>query len=331
MSGVVPRVLFLEYLAALAGKGAARSHPPGELRYAMSAKQAEAYRKRIQQMALAREAGTVAPDVLFRAADAALDGDVANSEARIGLQPGTMDPIHFGHLAAALGGALDADLDFVFLACGATVPDKPRSSAATDRQAMATIAVDEFSLRRWLRISNVRQQVATAFGQDAEALAMTGNTATQRRSTLDLAAFIWLFRANPRAKWVYLVGSDKIAAYGKNGEEALVRKTLGHTSVNAQVVFFSRSADPVDVAVHIAPYPWLRALWESGFFRASNLTSGDLSASSIRAAVGQRRDEVLGIPLADCVSPGVLQYIQENPALIERYCTSLSSREPGRT
>jgi hypothetical protein len=157
-----------------------------------------------------------------------------------------------------------------------------------------------------------------------------GSTPSARRARADIAAFAWLFSAHPATEWVYLVGSDKVAAYGQKGEQALIEQTLGRPQVNARVLYFERSIGALDAETCIVPYPWLLSRWQSGSLGPSNLSSGDLSASAVRTALAHDLEEVGGIRIADCVPPRVLAHIRSNEPLLQSYRRAVGNAADGR-
>lgn len=269
----------------------------------------------------------VTPDLLFYAADEAMANEVSNSEAHVGLQPGTMNPVHNGHISAALAGIFVNELDVVLLATGATVPDKPQSVDPTIRTEMLTIATRGNALSDWLHVTPVRQQVAEMFSVNSQFLRRVGESETVRRSKMDIAAFIWLFRANPKVRWTYLVGSDKVAGYGRLEEYDLIVATLANSRVNARVFYSVRDGEDVDVANHVAPYEWMLEKWQSGFFTRSPLLTYPVSARKIKTAIVKGRADVDGLSLNECLPDEVLKYIRTHKTLLTSYAREMEELE----
>jgi len=286
---------------------------------AMTEAQTSRYMQAILHNMSSAELKVVTPDLLFDAADKAIANEVSIIEAHVGLQPGTMNPVHNGHISVALAGILVNELDTVLLATGATVPDKPKSVDPTIRNEMLRIATRGNALSEWLHVTPVRQQVAEMFSVNSQLLLLAGDTETVRRSNMDIAAFIWLFSANPKVRWTYLVGSDKVARYGRLEEYDLIVRTLADRRVNARVLYSVRDGEDVDVTNHIAPYDWMFEKWQSGFFKRSPLLTCPVSARKIKTALVKGRDHVDGLPLNECLPEEVLTYIRTHKTLLASY------------
>ena len=294
---------------------------------AMTDAQQSRYMQAILQMTSSAELDVVTPDLLFDAADQALANEASASEAHVGLQPGTMNPVHKGHISAALAGIVVDELDFVLLATGATVPDKPKSVDPEIRNEMLTVGIRNSALSEWLHVTPVRQQTAEMFSVNREFLGIAGESETVRRSNMDIAAFIWLFRANPKVRWTYLVGSDKVARYGRLDEYDLIVRTLTDRRVNAHVLYSVRDGEDVEVANHIGPYDWLLEKWQSGFFKRSTLPTCPVSARKIRIAIVKGHDHVYGLPLNECLPEDVLTYIRTHKSLLASYAREVQELE----
>jgi nicotinic acid mononucleotide adenylyltransferase len=294
---------------------------------AMSEEQKSRYSQAILQTVLSGGSSVVTPDFLFDAADMAMADEISTSEAHVGLQPGTMNPIHNGHISASLASILVNDLDMVLLAAGATVPDKPNSVDPTIRNEMIRIATRGNRLSEWLHVTPIRQQTAEIFSVDKQFLLLTGESETIRRSNMDIAAFIWLFRANPKVRWTYLVGSDKIADYGMLGEYDLIVGTLANHRANVRVLYFVRDGKDVDVVNYIKPYRWMLEKWESGLFERSPLPTCAVSARKIKTALVTGRDHVDGLRLNECLDEDVLTYIRTNNTLLTSYAREVQELE----
>jgi nicotinamide mononucleotide adenylyltransferase len=174
----------------------------------MSHEQRERYADAIVTVARSERVRAVTIPVLFAAADLAVAESCSDARASAGLQPGTFDPVHYGHITAALAALLGTELDGVVLAVGGEVPDK--SACPFDhRFAMAGAALRELGVDV-VGASDVRQQAFEMFESRPDALPLAGDTPMTRRRNTDLAAFIWLFRANPLVRWTYIVGADKV-------------------------------------------------------------------------------------------------------------------------
>jgi nicotinic acid mononucleotide adenylyltransferase len=295
----------------------------------MTAAQRIRYMSAILKLMASRGLDALTPSVLFDAADIAIAGESSLTEARIGLLPGTMNPIHHGHLSTALAAVLAYDLNGVLLALGGAPSDKPYSVDFALRNEMLAMATREPHIEGWIHGTSIRQEVVEMFSGDESALRGTSDDNTSRRSTMDFAAFIWLFRSNPHVKWTYLVGSDKIADYGRKSERSLVIDVLGDARANVQVVYCPRLGKDIDVRSDIAPYPWLFEKWKSGFFKTAPISACDISASKIRRALVEKQNHINGIPLANCLSQQVLSYILNNEALLSSYLRELAERRSG--
>jgi len=285
------------------------------------------YRSAIRYAATRRNVKMLTSAILFEAAEAALADETSATEGHIGILPGTMNPVHYGHLSASLAAVLTNHLNLVLLAGGGIPPDKPYSAEFGFRREMIEIALrNERGLGNWLKMTTIRQQMAEMFSEDSHARLLAGDNDMTRRTMMDLAAFVWLFVANPNVQWTYIVGSDKIASYGKKGEFALIVETLGHRKVESQVLYYLRAGQDIDVNRDIVPFDWLLKKWKSGFFKQSQLPSCELSASEIRLAIVDGRHRH-GINLTSCLPIGILEYIRNNNDLLASYARQIEQAD----
>ncbi|MDO8969815.1 MAG: hypothetical protein Q7U74_03945, partial [Saprospiraceae bacterium] len=218
-----------------------------DLRRQLTDNQKKVYLDAIKQVLKERGEKVITPDILFEAAKRATKDDYSTVKARVGLQPGTMNPLHYGHMTASLAGIIgrvhktDKNVKVMtLLANGGTVPDKPFAASADIRNEMAREACKDPSFKEWSEVTPIRGQIVDMFTASAEIMALSGLNENSRRFNMDMAAFIWLFVANPNVEWVYLVGSDKVDAYGKKDERGLLLETLNRTDAHASVVYFPR-------------------------------------------------------------------------------------------
>ncbi len=260
---------YIRKVQTLALGNSIRRITPTAIHSSMSSEQGARYALALREVLEMNREKAISPEVLFRAADQALCGETSSTEAHIGLQPGTMNPVHYGHVTASLAAILSDTLDLVLLMNAGAVPEKPLAPSADVRHEMLRLAVSEKCLADWLWASPIRQQVESLFSTDRRLFMLLGRDQSARRSTMDIAAFIWLFRANPKVKWTYLVGSDKVSGYGRKGEYDLVVNTLCDPRANAHVLYFDRQGEVIDVEWHITPYGWMLGKWKTGFFQKS--------------------------------------------------------------
>ncbi|MBU0633969.1 MAG: hypothetical protein KKB82_05650 [Candidatus Omnitrophica bacterium] len=298
-----------------------------DLRYEMTQKQQAAYLDAIGQVLEKRGQKVVTPDILFEAAKIATKNDRSNLKARIGLQLGTMNPLHYGHITASLAGIIgrvqktDKNVKVMtLLANGGTVPDKPFAASAELRNQMAREACRSAEFNEWAEVTPIRGQLVDMFQASPKMLVLAGQNEVVRRFNMDMAAFIWLFVANPNVEWVFLAGSDKVNEYGKKNEQGLLVETLSRPEAHATVVYFPRKGEEIDYAKNIKPYPWLDKLWKSGFFVESTVSSfADLAAIKIRTALVKGEEHIDGKPLSETMPVGVSNYIRKTPALLFLY------------
>ncbi|MBU1087611.1 MAG: hypothetical protein KKD05_08890 [Candidatus Omnitrophica bacterium] len=300
-----------------------------DIRFAMDKDQKDFYIAKIIEVMKTKKEEVITPAILFEAAALATENDHSDISARIGLQPGTMNPLHYGHISASLAGIISEKLDMVLLANGGTVPDKPYAASADIRNEMAQIAVNEqgeankLGLNQWLEVTPIRKETVEMFSGNEELLSMAGKDESARRFNMDMAGFIWMFVANPNVEWVYLVGSDKVGAkgekgYGEKDEVGLIKDTLAKAKV--KIVYFERTGKEVDVKNQIEKYPWLHELWKSNFKRSDVGSFADLAAVKIRKALSDKndiptKDRIVGNhPLDQSIPQGVIDYITADTA-----------------
>ncbi|GAI46257.1 unnamed protein product, partial [marine sediment metagenome] len=266
-----------------------------------------------------QDESVVDPTILFEAAKRALQGRALTVKAKVALQPGTMNPLTYGHITASLASIIDKHIDKVILANGGTVPDKPYAASATIRNEMANIATQAPGLSDWLLVTPIRAQTVKMFSRDEKTLKLAGRDEKARRFNMDMAAFIWLFVANSNVQWFYIVGADKLAGYGKKNEINLLQNTLHPAGV--KVLYFSREeAAGFTYEEHIQPFGWLDRLWKQDLFVESSIPSfEDVSATKVRRALAEGEDTIDDIPLSEMLPSGVIEYIKGNKALLSLY------------
>ncbi|MGE5196902.1 MAG: hypothetical protein ACM3IL_00125, partial [Deltaproteobacteria bacterium] len=345
-SPITARSVVLDYLSRverLHSEGSINKLNPYAVRFNMTQAQKDNYLAAIKKVLKEKKLTVITPEVLFEAADIATKDDKSSVEANIGLQPGTMNPLHYGHVSASLAGIITNNLNMVLLANGGTVPDKPYAASADIRNEMARAAVTDEGLRDWLQVTPIRQQIVEMF-EDAGALELAGtpeefeaakkekldikSLADFQRFNMDIAAFIWLFVANPRVRWTYLVGSDKVAGYGKKGEKNLIVHTLGDPRAKAQVVYFAREGEDIDLKSDIDPFTWLKEKFDSGFFKKSPLPSfEDISATKVRIALVKGEAKIKDTPITEFIAPAVYTYIRNNRTLLFLYEIEINEKD----
>jgi starch synthase len=296
--------------------------PADELNVQMSQDQQNAYMREIKNVLSEQGKNEITPEILFEAARRATVNDKSTAQARVCLQPGTMNPLHYGHITASLAGIItqvnETDKDkkvLTLLANGGTVPEKFYAASADIRNEMAREALKDRGLDEWLEVTPIRGQLADMFRADSGTLKLAGEDDTAQRFNMDIAAFVWLIVANPNVEWVYIVGSDKVGAkgdypgYGRKEEIRLVQDTLAKSGV--KILYFERKGQEIDYDFKIKPYFWLNDLWQKGVFEKSELTSfADLSATDIRMALIRNDQTVNGLPVDSLVPASVIDYIK---------------------
>ncbi|MBU4342512.1 MAG: hypothetical protein KKG21_00705 [Candidatus Omnitrophica bacterium] len=247
------------------------------------------------------------PEILKRAAEIALKGKQSSIEGKMGLQGGTFNPLTYGHITASLGGMISEELNGVVIANGGTIPDKPFASSAEIRNAMAELAVSgDQDLKDKIFVSDIRDAVVRMF-EEGNAQDIAGENEDQRRFNMDMAAYIWLFMANPDMRWTFMVGSDKVNDYGRKDERNLVKTFKDN---NIEVMYFERKGQEVDVDRNIMSYRWLSGFWQQGLFKKSRVSSSSaLAASKARAALYAQEPQIEGMDLGEAISPAILEFI----------------------
>jgi hypothetical protein len=312
-----------------------RSLPPppipgsaSQLHWRMSVAQCNRYRDAIVAYSASNQ--VVTPETLLGAAYAAIGADTSSARFRVGLQPGTMNPVHVGHVSMALASLLDFDLQHVLMAPGGSVPDKPDSAPTDVRHRMLLLALRGYALNQWITATRIRARTAQMFDVAPLADRVPGGTPEARRALSDIAGFAWLIRANPGVSWVYIVGADKVRGYGPKNERALIVDTLGRADVKAAIVYYAREGHDLDVECDIAPYPWLFDQWRQRRLQVAPRRVGQISSVAVRTAIASGDDRIDGFQLSQYVHPVVVDYIRSNPALISSYERELrrASKEP---
>jgi hypothetical protein len=280
-------------------------------------RQAE-YLHSIRNLRIQRDLCALSPSLFFDAADQALDSYASSTSARIGILPGTMNPPHLGHVTAAIAAVIDLKLNAVFLAPAGIVPEKPDSPSGHLRLKMVEAAVDDKSVSGWLHSTSVRLDAVEMFLNEPQPREFgLDDSGAHRRLLMDVAAFAWLFRANPNVNWTYLVGSDKVADYGRGGQRALIVDTLCDSRARTNIVYYPRRAKTVDFKRDVEPYPWLSERWRTGHFKESPIKSLDISGHQIRAALGSRRGDSSHAKTS--LQEGVLHFIMQHEELLALY------------
>ncbi|MGD9014793.1 MAG: HEAT repeat domain-containing protein, partial [Candidatus Omnitrophota bacterium] len=317
---------YLARIAQLSSQGRVRTIPKDELRFEMTPEDIQRYFTAIREVLTERNQSVVNPEILFEAARRALEGRTSQVKARIALQPGTMNPLTYGHITAGLAAIIDKQINRVILANGGTVPDKPYAASADIRNEMANVATEDPGLSDWLLVTPVRAQAVDMFESRGESsLLLSGADENTRRFNMDMAAFIWLFVANPNAEWFYIVGADKLVGY--NRERNLIEHTLYPAGV--KVLYFSRAeAAGFSYQEHIQAYPWLDKLWQEGLFVASGIPSfEDVSATKVRYAFAYNEDTIDGLPLSEMIPQGLVEHMRQNPELLSLYRIEFLEKE----
>ncbi|MGD9015559.1 MAG: glycogen/starch synthase, partial [Candidatus Omnitrophota bacterium] len=356
---------YLARIAQLSSQGRVRTIPKDELRFEMTPEDIQRYFISIREVLTERKQSVVNPEILFEAAKRALAivGRASQVEARIAVQPGTMNPLTYGHITAGLAAIIDKQINRVILVNGGTVPDKPYAASADIRNEMANIATLDPGLSDWLLVTPIRAQVVDMFeSREALYLAGTEEVASKlreelttevdnifaehlidaeekikalerinsidrdelRRRNMDIAAFIWLFVANPNVTWFYTIGSDKLIGY--HTERNLIEYTLH--ALGVEIIYAMRAGSGYSFEKHIKPYIWLNRLWREGLFTAAvTPSSKDLSATQVRYALAYNEDTIDEIPLSEMFPIGVVNYIRDNPELLSLYRIEFLERE----
>lgn len=309
-----------------------------DLRVELTKDRQAAYLAAIREVLGERNVKVITPDILFEAAKRATKNDHSTVKARVGLQPGTMNPLHYGHLSASLAGIIgrvqktDKNVKVMtLLANGGTVPDKPFAAKAETRNAMARVAIEDKEMKAWTEVTSIRGDAVDMFQSSPENIALAGENESARRFNMDMASFIWLFVANPNVEWVYLVGSDKVAEYGKKNEKGLLVETLSRPEAHASVVYFGRKGEEIDYEKNIKQYEWLDKLWKAGFFKLSTVSSfADLSATKVRTAIINGDDQIDGSPLSETMPTAVSEYIRDNAELMFLYALEMQEKKANK-
>jgi hypothetical protein len=208
------------------------------------------------------------------------------------LQPGTDNPYHWGHASAGLAARLTTHAVGHLVAVGGLTPDKPFASTRAHRYQMALLTAQEINTlsggRNTFAVTPVRQLFSEVFKGD---LWRFGSNGEEQRSMLDILAFLWLFEANPKVTWHFVIGADKFDNYARKNEQQLLRETLYDRKM--KVVWLERAGFPVTEET-VAGWPaWLRELWqEPGFFlKNTHPSHTNISATKIRNTIQKYRQE----------------------------------------
>ncbi|MBN1700087.1 MAG: hypothetical protein JW881_21430 [Spirochaetales bacterium] len=273
------------------------------------------FTKEIENRMEKRNTGLPFAYILHEAAEAASrhhNDEICSSSAYVGIMPGSFDPVHYGHITAALNAVVQLKLDGVLFLIGGTVPEKPEITAFRHRLHMAQVYAND-KWGTWIRYCPLRFDMAEIYKAALWPLpsslkqgAVSGTMAlTIIRNITDIAAFCLLFAMNPRVQWVYITGSDKINKYGNENEKELVLHTLFKHGI--QVFYSNRKDFPIDLNL-IGKQRWLLDLWNGGMFIADDLTQNDrVSSSKIRHEIA------CDTPLVEQeIHPEVLHYIRRS-------------------
>ncbi|MBU1087610.1 MAG: hypothetical protein KKD05_08885 [Candidatus Omnitrophica bacterium] len=311
-----------------------------DLRIELTSERKAAYLAAIREVLKEKNVKVITPEILFEAAKRATKNDHSTVKARVNLQPGTMNPLHYGHLTASSAGIIGrvttADKNkqvkvMTLLANGGTVPDKPFAAKAETRNEMARKAIENSDMHDWTEVTPIRGQAVDMFLSSRENLVLAGKNESSRRFNMDMASFIWLFVANPNVEWVYLVGSDKVAGYGKKNEKGLLVDTLSRPEAHASVVYFGRKGEEIDYENDIKKYDWLDKLWKAGFFKLSTVSSfADLSATKVRTALVNGDEQIDGISLSETMPTSVSEYIRDNRELMYLYPLEMQEKKANK-
>ncbi len=162
------------------------------------------------------------------------------------------------------------------------------------------------------------------FNGDADALRQLGDKKF-RSLNFQLAAYIWLFAANPNIKWTHLVGADipfDSPLWGWNFV------TFGTGDIKADVVYFPRpgvtrekfgtgkgakqklseeDADKVD------------KLWEEAIYKVNTKHYLNVSSGPVRIGIAKGDALVNGKPIHEMIPEKVYEFIKKTPELMELY------------
>ena len=261
----------------------------------------------------------VTADILREAASRALPQVRSTVAGKVGLLPGTLNPVSYANLTLATAGIIDGDLNGVIVANGGLVPEKPYVPGAEIRNGMLKAAIKGEGLEEQVASTNIRQQMvdmlsAPFSGDDIgvkddknKGFIVTGKDADGQRRKMDIAAFIWLFTAYPNVKWTYMVDSDKIRQYGPKDEKELLQ-LLADRGVT--ILYTAPEKQEIVPDKDFRAYDWLKNL--SGMFKqVTTKTAVDIQLQAVRKAV-MENDEVAGDAL---IPASVYAYISQEASL----------------
>ncbi|MFH2146065.1 MAG: glycosyltransferase [Candidatus Omnitrophota bacterium] len=303
----------------------------GKIKMSPTEKEGNEYLIAINEILKESGKDTVDLELLQEAAKKVLSGRQSEIKGKMGLLAGTFNPLTYGHITASLAGMISEGLEGVVISNnGDIVPSDFFIPSTQIRNQMARIAIDsDPGLIDKIFVSDILDAVVKMFERD-DALNLLGNNEHKIRVNADMAAFVWLFYANPNIEWTFIIGSDKVDSYGEKGEENVLRMFDDN---NIKVLYFERDGQKINVKEKIKPYEFLENYFEKGLFQKSKVNAFPaVSSTRVRTALYKQAGAIGNIDLKEIIPAKLVDFIshQDQEMLRIIYYLDILDREISR-